>query len=476
MSTKIKELELEASRLTRETHKLGIPVMIVFEGVPAAGKTRLSNELLLTLDAKYSSFIATASPTPENLRYQFLQKYWNTLPGKGEINIYFRSWYAHYIDYKVNGIKHLQYKDYHVLRDQIDGFEEMLENDHYEIIKFYIEIDEKKRQDHIRQTKENPLTRWKAQEYENVIPDDIYLEEMHKILNDPKQKDWKVIDYTEREQATINMYEHIIKRLKKAIKAHRERVVERDGLFTKDYKTDLFENRLTKVKKDEYNAQIEKLQQRMLEIQFALYERKIPLILVFEGMDAAGKGGNIKRIREKLDPTGYEVNAISAPTDVELAHQYLWRFAIDMPRTGHIEMFDRSWYGRVLVERVEGFATVDEWQRAYHEINDFEKMWTDEGAIILKFFLSLDKDIQLERFKAREVNPDKQWKITDEDWRNRDKWDLYLEASADMIQKTDSSHAPWYIVPADHKKSARIAVLKRIIKTCETALWGVNHD
>ena len=259
------------------------------------------------------------------------------------------------------------------MRDQIDGFEEMLENDHYEIIKFYIEIDEKKRQDHIRQTKENPLTRWKAQEYENVIPDDIYLEEMHKILNDPKQKDWKVIDYTEREQATINMYEHIIKRLKKAIITYRERVVERDGLFTKDYKTDLFENRLTKVKKDEYNAQIEKLQQRMLEIQFALYERKIPLILVFEGMDAAGKGGNIKRIREKLDPTGYEVNAISAPTDVELAHQYLWRFARDMPRTGHIEMFDRSWYGRVLVERVEGFATVDEWQRAYHEINDFEK-------------------------------------------------------------------------------------------------------
>ncbi|MCD8915878.1 phosphate--AMP phosphotransferase [Staphylococcus simulans] len=476
MSTKIKDLELKASELTRTTHQLGIPVMIVFEGVPAAGKTRLSNELLLTLDAKYSSFIATASPTQENLRYQFLQKYWNTLPGKGEINIYFRSWYAHYIDYKVNGIKHLQYKDYDVLRDQIAGFETMLENDHYEIIKFYIEIDEQKRQEHILQTKENPLTRWKAQEYENVIPDDIYLEEMSRILNDPKQKDWQVIDYTDREAATIRMYEHIIKRLKKAIKAYHERVKTRDGLFTPDFKTDLFDNPLPKVSKADYNAQIEKLQARMLEIQFALYERKIPLILVFEGMDAAGKGGNIKRIREKLDPTGYEVNAISAPTDVELAHQYLWRFAHDMPRTGHIEMFDRSWYGRVLVERVEGFATTDEWQRAYHEINDFEKMWTDEGAIILKFFLSLDKDVQLERFKAREDNPDKQWKITDEDWRNREKWDLYLEASADMVNKTNTSNAPWYIVPADHKKTARIAVLKRIIKTCETALWGVHHD
>ncbi|PTK48339.1 phosphate--AMP phosphotransferase, partial [Staphylococcus nepalensis] len=199
----------------------------------------------------------------------------------------------------VNGIKHLQYKDYHVLRDQIDGFETMLENDQYEIIKFYIEIDEQKRQEHIRQTKENPLTRWKAQEYENVIPDDIYLEEMREILQDPTQKDWKIIDYTDGEAATILMYEHIIKRLKKAIKAYHERVQTRDGLFTEGYTTDVFDNPLAKVSKSEYKTQIEKLQARMLEIQFALYERKIPLILVFEGMDAAGKGGNIKRIREK---------------------------------------------------------------------------------------------------------------------------------------------------------------------------------
>lgn len=179
----------------------------------------------------------------------------------------------------------------------------------------------------------------------------------------------------------------------------------------------------------------------MREIQFALYDRKIPLILVFEGMDAAGKGGNIKRIREKLDPTGYRVNGISAPTDVELKHHYLWRFAKEMPRTGHIELFDRSWYGRVLVERVEGFATADEWQRAYDEINAFEKMWTDEGAIILKFFLTLDKEEQLKRFKDRQENVNKQWKITDEDWRNREKWDLYVESSHDMVEKTNTSYA-----------------------------------
>lgn len=187
------------------------------------------------------------------------------------------------------------------------------------------------------------------------------------------------------------------------------------------------------------------------------------------------KGGNIKRVRELLDPTGYEVNAVSAPTDVELSHHYLWRFAQTMPKSGHIGIFDRSWYGRVLVERVEGFATEKEWSRAYDEINAFEKMWADDGAIILKFFLSLDKDEQLKRFKAREIDVDKQWKITDEDWRNRDKWDQYLEASYDMIQKTDTADAPWLVVAADHKKTARIEVLKYIIQKCEEKLWGVQQ-
>ena len=179
-------------------------------------------------------------------------------------------------------------------------------------------------------------------------------------------------------------------------------------------------------------------------------------------MDAAGKGGNIKRIREKLDPTGYEVNGISAPTDVELKHHYLWRFAKKMPKSGHIEIFDRSWYDRVLVERVEGFASQNEWQRASDEINQFEKMWTDEGTIILKFFLCLDKDEQLKRFKDRENNPDKQWKITEEDWRNREKWDEYLEASHDMIE---SLHMPLGILFRQIiKKRVGLKYLKQLLE------------
>ncbi|MEX5935786.1 phosphate--AMP phosphotransferase [Mammaliicoccus sciuri] len=474
MTKNNEQLSLEVAALTRKTKELRIPIMIVFEGVPASGKTRLSNELLLTLDAKYTHFVPMKSPSEDDLRYQFLQKYWISIPSKGDINIYFRSWYAYYIEYQANKIKHSIYNKYNALRRQIQDFEAMVQDDGYEIIKFYIEISDKKRKEHLKEMKENPLTSWKAQEYESAINDDVYHKEMHKILK-ASPDEWEIIDYTEREEAINLMYKHIINRLNKAIKLHKKKDKLIDGDFTEEFKTDLFDQSIDKVNKKTYKSLIGDLQDRLKELQFALYERKIPLILVYEGMDAAGKGGNIKRVREKLDPTGYEVNAISAPTDVELNHHYLWRFAKDMPRSGHIEIFDRSWYGRVLVERVEGFATKKEWKRAYEEINQFEKMWTDEGAIILKFFLTLDKDEQLRRFKEREETPEKQWKITDEDWRNREKWDQYIEASHDMIKLTNTDHAPWLVVPADNKKSARIEVIKYIIKKCEEVLWGVKQ-
>ena len=221
--------------------------MILFEGVPASGKTRLSNELLLNLDAKYTDFIATKSPEAHNLRYQFLQKYWNTLPQKGNINIYFRSWYSHYLDYKENQIKQNQYSNYDVLIRQIDDFENMLKKDNYEIIKFFIEINEEKRQEHIEQTKENPLMKWKVQEYEKVIPQDIYISEMRQIIND--SDDWKVIDYTERKQAIENMYLHIIERLESAIDNFQTHESVIDGNFNKNFSTSLFDIEVPKIHK-----------------------------------------------------------------------------------------------------------------------------------------------------------------------------------------------------------------------------------
>lgn len=214
---------------------------------------------------------------------------------------------------------------------------------------------------------------------------------------------------------------------------------------------------------EEYEQRLRKAQLQLLLLQRHMYARNREAVIVFEGWDAAGKGGSIRRLCERLDPRGYVVHPIGAPTADEKGVHYLQRFWMRMPGPGRLAIFDRSWYGRVLVERVEGLARKEEWKRAYDEINAFEKMLSDEGTPVVKFFLHINKKEQLKRFKEREENPFKNWKITDEDWRNREKWDEYEEAVSDMLERTHSRHAPWNLVAANQKWYARVTV-------CETAV------
>lgn len=225
-----------------------------------------------------------------------------------------------------------------------------------------------------------------------------------------------------------------------------------------------------KLDKETYNQKLEGLQYEMLNAQQFLHNNKIGLILVFEGMDAAGKGGAIKRVTEKIDPRGYIVHPISAPQPHELRYNYMHRFWRKLPQHGQIGIFDRSWYGRVLVERVEGFATKKEWSRAFDEINQFEKMLTDGNYIIVKYWLHVSKEEQLQRFLDRENDPYKAWKLTDEDWRNRDKWEKYEEATEEMFEKTDTKNAPWVLVPGNNKRYARIHVLEEALRLIEENL------
>jgi polyphosphate kinase 2 (PPK2 family) len=215
---------------------------------------------------------------------------------------------------------------------------------------------------------------------------------------------------------------------------------------------------------------LKKCQKRLRELHNELYRKKVPVIIAYEGWDAAGKGGNIKRIAAALDPRGYEVHPIASPLPHEKARHYLWRFWTRLPKAGHIAIFDRTWYGRVMVERLEGFCSENDWQRAYNEINEFEKELYDWGAVVIKFWVQIDKDTQLERFTLRQNTPEKQWKITDEDWRNREKWDLYEEAIDEMMQKTNTEFAPWYVLESNDKKYARIKALKTVIKEIEKRL------
>ena len=217
-------------------------------------------------------------------------------------------------------------------------------------------------------------------------------------------------------------------------------------------------------------GELKKYQDKLQSLQFELIAKRIPMIILFEGSDAAGKGGAIKRLTQPLDPRGYYVTPISAPKGEERTHHYLWRFWRAMPAKGQIAVFDRTWYGRVLVERVEGFATDKEWQRAYGEINDLESQLVHENIILVKFWLQIDKDEQLKRFTERQNNPARNWKITDEDWRNREKWDQYEDAVNEMIQKTSTTYAPWHILESVDKRYARIKALKIVIEELEKAL------
>ena len=224
------------------------------------------------------------------------------------------------------------------------------------------------------------------------------------------------------------------------------------------------------IEEAEYKPKLKELQLKLLNFTRELSEAKRSLIIVFEGPDAAGKGGAIKRLSERLDPRLLRVHSIVKPTAEEDQHHYLWRFWNKLPPNGQTVIFDRSWYGRVLVERVEGFATGKQWKRAYDEINEFERLLVDDGAVLVKFYLHITKEEQLFRFKRREADPYKHWKINDEDWRNRRKWDEHNSAAEDMFEKTSTVEAPWMVIGANYKWHARMRVLKMLVEVFKETL------
>ncbi|MEK0447043.1 MAG: polyphosphate:AMP phosphotransferase [Verrucomicrobiota bacterium] len=238
-------------------------------------------------------------------------------------------------------------------------------------------------------------------------------------------------------------------------------------IWSKGFKLDSLEH--PSIEEEEYKPEMKQEQLKLLNYQRSLAESKRSLVVLFEGPDAAGKGGAIKRMVERLDPRLLRVHSITKPTQEEYAHHYLWRFWSRLPQYGQISVFDRSWYGRVLVERVEGFASDKEWKRAYEEINQFEKLLVDDGAIVVKVYLHISKDEQLMRFKRREADPYKHWKITDEDWRNRRKWDEHNQAAHDMFERTHTAVSPWRIVPANYKWNARVEVIRGVNEALEDA-------
>lgn len=357
--------------------------------------------------------------------------------------------------------------------ESIRAFEKQLTDDGMVIIKLFLKIDRKEQKKRFEKLLASKDTAWRVSKGDLKRNHDF---KEYKAINeemlrktDADYAPWTVINATKKKEAKVAVYQAVIQAMKEAVA--RKELEEKGSLEKKtEVKRETAESILAKtdlsksMPKEVYEERLKELQKKMEHLHGELYRRRIPVVLGFEGWDAGGKGGAIKRLTSHMDPRGYVVNPTASPSDTEKAHHYLWRFWRAMPKAGHIAIFDRTWYGRVMVERLEGFCSENDWQRAYNEINEFEKELKDWGAVIIKFWVQIDKDTQLARFQERQNNPEKQWKITDEDWRNREKWDEYEVAVNEMLQKTNTEYAPWHILESVDKKYARIKALKIVIE------------
>jgi polyphosphate:AMP phosphotransferase len=405
------------------------------------------------------------------------RRFWDMTPPKGRVGIFNHSWYRLILDSspdeKMAGIC-----------GDITSFERQLARDGNVIIKFFLHISKKEQNRRLRKMDSDRASTWRvgAKEWrENEKYDEraLKIDEMIQYT-DTEYAPWAIVEAHDKRHATVKILATVAERIERRlaeIGAAKSASVAASAADEENLAGETLSPSVLKnldlgksTTRDEYEEKLPHMQEKFRELQYELYKARRPMVIAFEGQDAAGKGGCIKRLTQKLDPRGYQVSPTSAPNDWERAHHYLWRFWTTFPKAGHIGIYDRSWYGRVLVERVEGFAGEEEWRRAYREINEMEDQWYRYGAIIVKLWLQIDGGEQLRRFKERELTPEKSWKLTGEDWRNRDKWPLYEKAAEEMMLRTSTVHAPWTIVEANDKLHARIKVLRRAVDTVREAL------
>lgn len=473
------ELKLKINVAQQQLMKMKIPMIILLEGWGGAKKGEHISMLINNLDPHGFSVHSTSKPSQDEQRFPWLHRFWVKLPKYGNMAIFDRSWYR---DISI-GRTEKDFSEENLKQhfNEIKDFEKQITDDGYLLIKIFLHIskeDQKKQFEKLGSKAETSWrvtpTDWKRnKDYDKICG---YFDEMINET-DKDYAPWTVIEARDKRWAANKIFRTILNVAETRIANQTlNNMPEFTGIRTSsDTKilpmqslkdVDLTQN----IEYDKYRKELKACQKRLGELHNLLYQEKIPLVIAYEGWDAAGKGGNIRRIARGLDPRGYEVVPIAAPTQLELDHHYLWRFWKELPKDGHISIFDRTWYGRVMVERIEGFCTAEQWGRAYDEINHFEKSITSWGGVVVKFWVHIDKEEQLNRFTLRQNTPEKQYKITEDDWRNRDKWDLYETAVEEMLQRTNTKYAPWHIIESNDKCFARIKAMKVLIKTLEKRL------
>ena len=448
-----------------------LPVLVLIEGWAAAGKGSLIKELISEIDPRFYNVVSPAVIPESESRYPFLYPYAVSIPENGKLIFLDSGWMESAVRKKLR--LEISADEYKRRVRAVNEFERQLRDGGYLLLKIFLHIDKDEQARRLETLSGNADTEWR------VTPDDLWQHREYKQFlkayddfmdHTDEYVRWHVLDGRKKRTAVQDAMKLLVEGIDKALEKERYVGEPFDEKFPLLKMPKLAEVDLSPtISDEEYKSELKKLQKRLSELHNVIYRKKIPVILCYEGWDAAGKGGNIRRVAYPLDPRGFDVHPIASPLPHELNRQYLWRFWTRLPRTGHICIFDRTWYGRVMVERLEGFCTEKDWKRAYNEINEFERQLTDWGAVLLKFWIHIDQDTQLARFTERQNTPEKQWKITEEDWRNREKWPQYETAVDEMIQKTSTENAPWYIIESNDKHYARIKALKIIVKALEKA-------
>ena len=465
LAKKIKPIELQLSKLQRQIADEGVPVFILIDGLSTAGKSGCISHLVQAFDPRY---YRVASGIKRKNQISWLQPFWDAGPAKGSISFFDRSWYR--IPFRKEIAKKGEGRAYF---DEALEFEKKHLLNGALVIKIFLNISQETQSERLAMLKADKKLAWRVDKHDLEQNDDFnrFQKAADEMIerSDFSEAPWHVIPGDNPRYAFLKASECLVDSISQFLNDHKKNLPISSSLQSCDIpKRPSLKN--LDLSKKEYEKQLPKLQKRLQELSYKLYKKKRSAIILFEGWDAAGKGGAIKRLLRYVDPRNYRVCPIAAPSSEDKSHHYMWRFWTQFPELGNILVFDRTWYGRVLVERVEGFCADQEWQRAYDEIALTEKHLSNEGVILVKFWVDIDKETQKERFDLRLRTEHKTWKITEEDWRNREKWDLYDDAVNEMIFRTSRTNAKWNVIEGNNKKYARLQVLQQTIKAFEEAL------
>ncbi|HEX4985496.1 MAG TPA: polyphosphate:AMP phosphotransferase [Burkholderiales bacterium] len=453
------------------------PVIVLVEGFDGAGKSETINLLNEWMDARHIRTRAFGPQSGEERSRPAMWRYWQALPPKGRMGVFGNAWYGDVLRGRAFG--NLGRQAFKSRLERVARFERLLADEGVLLLKFWFHLSMPAQKKRLKTLEADPLTRWRIREedWQRFRHHGRFLKTAEAAMRrtSTEAAPWLVVDGADEQFRNLAVGRTLLAAMRLRLDAPQRRrrgsvgaAAARDVLATLDLSARLDRRR--------YEEELDRLQARLNGLSRHRRLRKRSVVLVFEGQDAAGKGGAIRRVIRALDARWYEIVPVAAPSEEERAQPYLWRFWRHVPAHGRFAIFDRSWYGRVLVERVEGFAAPADWKRAYDEINDFERQLARAGAIVVKFWLAISRDEQFRRFLERQETGFKRFKITPEDWRNRAKWQAYAGAVNEMVDRTSTGHAPWVLVEAEDKLYARTKILRALCERLEQEFGeGAQH-